>query len=268
METVLPSPELFDGQAAQFDERAGLSVTQCQRIAAAVREVSGLHATDWLLEIGAGTGQLGVWLAARGRYLGFDYSAEMLRTFRQRLAQQGGGAALLQADGNQPWPLADGCARVLFSSRALHLLDAAHVVRESFRVAHPAGATLLIGRVEREPESVRAQMAQAMRQFLRQAGYAGRGGQQRALLARFVAGGGVVSAPVPVVSWTMTASPRQSLRAWQQLPGLGGIAVPPAVRQQVLTELEAWAQTNFGSLDAVSTSTEVYFLNPVRLRPV
>jgi ubiquinone/menaquinone biosynthesis C-methylase UbiE len=141
-------PAAFDGQAATFDQRAGLSKQHCQAIAHAVLRLAEAMSGDLIFEVGAGTGMLGTWLAGPLlRYVGLDLSHGMLATFQRRLAFPGDMSLLLQADGNQLWPLADCAVRVIFSSWALHLLDLAHVADETCRVARHDGASLIIGRI-------------------------------------------------------------------------------------------------------------------------
>src|SRR5688572_24281201 len=156
------SPELFDGQAGLFERRAGLPEAACRAIAKKVIEIGEAGSGDLIVEIGSGTGQIGQWFEAPVRYAGFDLSAGMLKEFSRRLDSD-----LIQADANASWPLADGVAHVIFGSRAVHLLQQEHVAHEVFRVASSTGATLILGRVERNPDSVRARMTQEMNERLR-----------------------------------------------------------------------------------------------------
>jgi SAM-dependent methyltransferase len=254
------SPELFDGQAGLFERRAGLPETVCCAIAKKVIEIGEANAGDLIVEVGSGTGQIGQWFEAPVRYAGFDLSAGMLKECSHRLD-------LIQADANVSWPLADGVARVIFSSRAVHLLQQEHVAHEVFRVASSTGAMLVLGRVEREPESVRARMAKEMNERLRRHGFAGRRGerQNRKLFELCCERGAVAMEPVPVGQWRTMATPRQSLDSWHGLAGLGGIAVPAPTRAEILRELEGWAEEEFGGLDQEFESEETYVLKPLRV---
>src|SRR5260370_4538141 len=113
----------------------------------------------------------------------------MLGVFRR--VPGAGRAGLVQADGARTWPLAAGSAKVVFSSRAMHLLPLAHVVDEVYRVAGPAppasrgsrgeggahgdpntgGGVCLLGWVERDPESVKARMSREMQRLVRDRGF-------------------------------------------------------------------------------------------------
>jgi ubiquinone/menaquinone biosynthesis C-methylase UbiE len=261
-------PACFDSQAATYDQRAGLPEQHCQAIAQAVLRLSAAIPGDLLLEVGAGTGMIGTWLAHPPlRYIGVDLSRCMLAPFQRRLAFPSHMPFLLQADGNHPWPLADGAIRVIFSSRALHLLDLAHVVDESFRVAQPDGASLIIGRIQRPPGSLPTLLQQALQRLLRQQGFSSHAGEQhqRQLLAAFTQRGGTVLDPVVVVRWTVTRTPWQSIEAWQSKPGLAGLDMPAVVQRAILEELRSWAESVFGDLHREVSCEEAYVLQGVGL---
>lgn len=262
------APELFDDQAQQFDGRAGLGPAHCRQIAAAVLAVGNVGATDLIVEIGAGTGQIGVELAAAARYLGCDLSAGMLGRFRTRSRASTARCGLVRADAGRTWPVISGLARAIFSSRALHLLEHEHVADEVFRVGQPGGATLIIGRVERPPDALRARLAREMRERLRRQGFAPRSERNdRRLIEACVRHGAVALEPTTVVTWATASSVRQSLDAWRSLSGLGGIEVPGSVRDIVLEDLQEWAAGVFGDLERTVESEESYVLRAVRLFP-
>src|SRR5262245_28029664 len=107
--TRRPAP--FDVQADTFDQRAGIPAPFCQAIARAVVKLAGARPEDLLVEVGAGTGMLGAWLArAPLRYVGLDVSRGVLIAFHRRLSSHGSRSLLLQADADQQWPLANGAA--------------------------------------------------------------------------------------------------------------------------------------------------------------
>ena len=263
------APELFDDQAQRFDGRAGLEPTQCRQIAAAVLAVGHVGANDLIVEIGAGTGQIGIELAAARRYVGCDLSAGMLDRFRTRSRGATARCGLVRADAGRTWPMISGSARAIFSSRALHLLEHEHVADEAFRVGRLSGATLIIGRVERSPDSVRARLAREMRDRLRRLGFAPRSERyDRRLIEACVRRGAEALEPATVVTWAAASSVQQSLDAWRSLSGLGGIEVPASVRDIVLGDMTEWATGVFGELERTVESEEAYVLRAVRLFPL
>ena len=265
--TGLGSPTPFDGQAPQFDRRVGLAEGDCRAIAAAVLALARTGPGDRVLEIGAGTGMIGRWFLEHPvRYVGLDLSRGMLEVFRRRPGAARAG--LVQADAAQPWPLPAGAARVVFSSRAIHLLPLAHVVDEVCRVVSLAadGGTCLLGWVERRPDSLKARMSREMQRLVRERGFAPRTAGSRGLLAACRERGAAELPRTVVARWPARHTPRQSLDSWRSKPGLGGIVLPPGVQESVLAELETWAARTFGGLDAECPAEESYVLEGVRLR--
>ena len=132
----------------------------------------------------------------------------------------------------------------------------------------PGGATLIIGRVERPPDALRARLAREMRERLRRQGFAPRSERNdRRLIEACVRHGAVALEPTTVVTWATASSVRQSLDAWRSLSGLGGIEVPGSVRDIVLEDLQEWAAGVFGDLERTVESEESYVLRAVRLFP-
>jgi SAM-dependent methyltransferase len=257
---------LFDNQATAFEQRAGLPEHYCLDIANSVIEIGQVRPNDLILEIGPGTGQIAEWFEKTSAYVGFDLSGGMLREAQRRLDTARNGS-LVQADANASWPLASGSTRVIFSSRALHLLDHEHVAGEVFRVASDEGAHLVLGRVQRDRESVRARMAKEMIGRLRQHGFEGRRGEQQnqKLIDSCCSRGAEDRGVKHVARWRVTTSPRQSVESWRCLSGLGGIKVPPNTRDEILDEMEAWAEREFGGLDRGIESEEVYAIRSLRI---
>ena len=259
--------ELFDDQATAFEQRAGLPAHYCRDIATSVIEIGQVRQGDLIVEIGPGTGQIAEWFQQSSAYVGFDLSGGMLRESQRRLGHTAGNRALIQADANANWPLASGSTRVIFSSRALHLLDNEHVGSEVFRVASDEGAHLILGRVQRDRESVRARMAREMIDRLRQHGFEGRRGEQQnqKLIESCCRRGAEDLGARQVARWHVSTSPRQSVESWRCLSGLGGIKVPAQSRDEILNEMEAWAEQEFGGLDREIESEETYVLRSLRI---
>jgi SAM-dependent methyltransferase len=257
------SPTPFDGQAPEFDQRVGLPEEDCRAIAAAVLAMAEVRSGGRVVEIGAGTGMIGRWFPDHPvRYVGLDLSRGMLEVFRRRPGAERAG--LVQADASRPWPLPAGAARAIFSSRAIHLLPLKTVVEEVVRVGE-VGGTLVLGWVERRPESVKTRLSRRMRQLVRERGFSARNAGGGVLFDALKRRGARELPRQAVVRWPVRHSPREALAWWRGKVGLGGVVLPPGVQDEVLDELEAWAVQVFGGLDAQQESEEAYVLEGVRL---
>lgn len=254
----------FDGQAADFDLRAGLPAGVARRVAVALAELAPAG-SGVILDVGAGTGQIGEPLAgiSGARYLGMDVSGPMLAVFRRKLD----AGALVQADAGAPWPVADGKVALVFLSRAAHLLPPAVLVEEAVRVASPEGALVVFGGVRSEPDSLRAVLRREMRRLLAEHGVEARraADAQDRLAGALAERGGEVLPVQTAASWTVVHRAGDALTAWRAKSGLGGRAVTPEVQDSVLRRLEDWIRERYGSLDVERDATERYELVAVRL---
>jgi ubiquinone/menaquinone biosynthesis C-methylase UbiE len=256
----------FDDQAVVFDRRAGVPSAVAADVAAAVLD-NGAHSGggDVVLEIGAGTGEVGRHLAQlAGRYVGVDLSAPMLDVFRSKLAGAG-VAVLVRADAERHWPVRDSALTVVFASRVAHLLTPSHVVAEARRVCRPGGR-FLVGRIER---SGAKQVLRRQREtLLADRGFSqvrSGGRRTQALLEAFADAGGVLEGRRAVTTWAVTTTAREVLDSWEGMSAMGGETVPTATKGEVLNDLRLWAESHLGNLDDRQTSTETYVLESVRL---
>jgi SAM-dependent methyltransferase len=257
----------FDGQSGAFDGRAGLPEAACAAIAAAILDLGNLKPGDHLLECGAGTGQIGAWLAREAvSYVGFDLSEGMLDAFRSRLPA-GSTATVVLCDGDGRWPAADGSVRVVFGARSFHLMSTEHVVDETCRVAAPDGAALIVGRVQRDRDGVAARMRRTLHQIMRARGFELRPGEAHAgqLLDACVARGATRLEDRVVASWTSAESPARSLRGWREKERVAGLHPPPAEKAAILDEVEAWARETFGALEPERASEDRFILQAVSI---
>jgi ubiquinone/menaquinone biosynthesis C-methylase UbiE len=259
------SANTFDEQATRYDARVGLPESVGTAVAAEIMARAGLQTEDLVLELGVGTGEIGIHLARLPvRYLGIDNSAEMLRLFRDRLGQD--TASLLLADASQVWPLDDHAASVVFASRVIHLLDAEHVAKETLRVCRPGG-WLMLGRVLRDGGGVKERLRRRRLELLQQAGVGplrGREGARRVVERLQVAGAESMGRRV-VAEWTGAISPAEVIADWTSLSRMGSVAVDPVRRQEILAELQDWARAELGDLDQPETYRERYAIDCVRL---
>jgi SAM-dependent methyltransferase len=252
----------FDAQAPTFDARAGVGSAARAIAAAVLADAAPLHERACVVEIGAGTGEIGAPLASDAarsgaRYVALDASRPMLEGFGHRGSSE---ALLVQADAARPWPVRSRRVDVVFASRAAHLLDVGHVVAELTRVCRP-GAAFLVGRVRRDPAGLRNRLRRRRRELLAAHGVTPDEGADRTkkLLAELVGLGGAPLEQHEAARWDVLTDAAAVLADWESSGTVGGARVPPDVHQAVMAELRAFAPST------PEHEVERYMLEGVRL---
>jgi ubiquinone/menaquinone biosynthesis C-methylase UbiE len=261
----VPLAGTFDDQAPRYDERAGLPSNVGELIARAIVQQEGVETGDLVVELGAGTGEIGVHISCMPvRYVGLDASAPMLRLFREKAVEE--LPSLIQADCDHTWPLGDGVAAVIFASRVIHLLDPEHVTREAFRVGRREGL-LILGRLHRERDSIKERLRRKRRELLVDASLAprnGAAGTRRAVALCQDAGATSLGSQI-VAEWTAETSSAEVIANWESLTRMGSVSIDPETRAGILDEIRAWARVEIGDLDRAEVFREFYAIEVVRL---
>jgi SAM-dependent methyltransferase len=255
----------FDAQAPRYDARVGLPESVGAAVARAIVERANAGEDDLVLELGAGTGEIGVHLARLPiRYLGLDAAAAMLDLFRAKAAPA--SPSLVVADCDCPWPLPAGSAGVVFASRVIHLLDPDHVARETMRVCRPAGL-LILGRVVRDRDGIAERLRRNRLELLAAAGIPARQGEAgtRRVIEGVVAFGGESLGRQIVAEWTSETTPAAVIADWESLPRMGSVAVDAVTRGRILAALRDWARAEFGDLERPRASPARYAIDIIRL---
>ncbi len=232
--------------------------------ARAIVEISGVAAGDLVVELGAGTGEIGVHLARLPvRYIGLDSAPAMLEVFRAKAEPH--APNLVVADCDRPWPLPAGSTVLVFASRVVHLLDPAHAAREASRTARPGGS-LILGRVLREPSGIKERLRAQRQALLVAAGVDPRQGEAgtRRVIERCIDAGGAFLGRREVAAWTGEIAPARVLADWERLARAGSANVDRGVRARIAAELRAWALAEFGDLDRPEAFHERFVVDVVR----
>jgi SAM-dependent methyltransferase len=255
----------FDDQALKYDGRAGLPPKVGALVARSIVQHASAGPGDLVVELGAGTGEIGVHLSHLPiRYVGLDASAPMLRLFRAKAIDV--MPSLIQADCDRPWPLSDGVAKVVFASRVIHLLDPEHVTRETLRIGRRDGF-LILGRVLREPDSNKERLRRRRQELLVEAGLTPRNGSAgtRRVVALCRDAGAESLGRQVVAEWTVETTPAEIIAGWESISRMGSVAIDPDMRSGILDEVRDWARVEIGDLDCAEVFRERFAIDVVRL---
>ena len=260
-----PATSSFDEQARSYDERAGIPATAAAAVARGIVDAAGARAGDLVVELGAGTGEIGIHLLGLPvRYVGLDASAAMLEVFRAKAA--GSGPGLIVADCDRPWPLPDGSATVVFASRVIHLLRPDHVVRETMRICRPGGV-LILGRVVRDRDGMTERLRRQRLDLLRAAGISARQGEAgtRRIIEDFRNLGAESLGRQFVAEWTSVTTPGEIIADWESRSRWGAVMLDQTGRARMLDDLRGWARGEFGDLDRPESFLSRYAIDIIRL---
>lgn len=257
----------FDDQAGIYDKRTGLGASVVKQIARSVADYCRSYDDGLLLEVGAGTGEIGYFLQDIPLpYLGMDVSQGMLHQFRKRYETPQDVPQLVHTDANQHWPLEDQSVSVVFSSRAMHQLQHDHVVNELKRVCRP-DAILILGNVKRDPQAVKTVMRKEMHKLLNQHGLQEKSGQshRKQLFSTLHAQGAMRQSPITAARWTVNNTPIDSINSWKNVDGIAGLEVNEAFKHQLLDRLQQKCESLYNDLSQPVESEEKYELNAITL---
>ena len=211
-----------------------------------------------LLDLGAGTGRIGWPFAAAGdNYVGVDRSYGMLRVFAGR-CDRGHRAALVQGDGCA-LPFANAAFDAILLVQIFGgLQDWRRLVDEGRRVLRGDGA-LVLGRAVMPDEGVDARMRQHLLTLL---GTKHERQNTREEAERYLTS--IASAARHIVgpAWRAERSPRAFLDRHATAAPFS--QRPWAPRENALRALAAWAQTQFGNLDAMFSETHRFEMRVFR----
>lgn len=240
----------YDTAASSFERHRALPNSVVEAIRSAIWSVARLPARARVLDVGAGTGRIGkAFLAAGDFYVGVDSSHAMLQEFSVKPEFSESKTSLLaQAEGRQlPFHNA-GFDLVLLMQVLSAAGDWRLLLGECRRVLRPGG-TIAVGHT-RSPESgIDAQLKARLRAILEEMKvpwHQPRESRRQALA--WLEGASARHWYREAASWKVMTSAEEFLS--RHRTGARFAALPPATKEEALTRLRAWAETNFGSVSA------------------
>lgn len=252
----------FDDTATQFDRFRALP----EGVPAAIREAlwAELPGNGRLLDLGAGTGRVGLaFVAAGDDYVGVDASARMLAEFHRKCRDAGMPVPrLVQADG-RALPLEDACCDVVLVVQVLSGVTGWRALLvEARRVLRPGGA-LVLGQTASPPAGLDAQLRSRGAEILESMGIAaGRRGAERGEAAAWLERQAFPCTRLVAARWESPRSPAEFLA--RHATGARFAALATEVREQALARLADWARDRFGTLESVTLEPFTFELEVFR----
>jgi ubiquinone/menaquinone biosynthesis C-methylase UbiE len=242
----------YDKMAAGFERRRALPGEVAQSVRSAVLAAVGHTASPRLLDLGAGSGRMGLsFVAAGDDYVAVDLSERMLRVFAEKDA---GGlrARLVQADG-RALPFANASFDVVLLIAVFgDVPDWRPLVAEACRVLQPGGVVAL-GRTATPDDGIDERLKERLDFLLAQRMVLAPRKTGRKNAAQHLAATATVTTNLVTATWSVERSTRQFLE--RHAEGARFSRLPHNIREEALAELGEWAKQRFGSLDTAFTET-------------
>ncbi len=239
----------FDRAAGYYDSTRTLPPPlAAEGIPALLRYVQP-HPEALALEVGTGTGRIGLALLALGANLvGCDLSARML----QRQREKSGAARLAQADATR-LPFATGRFDTLLTVHVMHLVAGWRAaLREFRRVLRAPGGAYLNSWHWRDPAAPDRRLRDFWRERVRAYGgdWQRPGAQSREELLEAARGMGATVESALLAHYFLPNRPRQMLDAIAGRIHSDSWELPEPVQAAALRDLQAFARAEFPDLDA------------------
>jgi ubiquinone/menaquinone biosynthesis C-methylase UbiE len=255
----------YDAAAPSFDRHRALPDGVPEAIRAAILASIGASSRPRLLDLGAGTGRIGLpFVAAGDDYVGADLSLGMLREFARRgAADKGRTPRLVHADGRR-LPFRDATFDAVMLIRVIGAAQGwRRLVDEARRVLHSPGV-LVIGRLTTPPDGLDEQMKQRLASFLDQMKVPRYHMKSRGDVQHWLEFNTRSDTRLVAAEWDADRTPRAFLN--RRRTGARFSALPEPIREEALRLLSAWATATFGSLDTVFSERHAFELRVLRFR--
>lgn len=240
---------VYDATASTFERHRSLSPSVVELIRAAIWNTAHLPDQARVLDLGAGTGRIGrAFLAAGDVYVGVDSSLGMLQEFSGKPEfRESKNSLLVQAEGNQ-LPFKNAVFDLVLLMQVLNSANWRPMLDECRRVLG-RGGIIAVGHTKSPESGVDAQLKRQLAVILE--GMHVPWHQPREWRRQALAWLEDVSERHwhrEAAHWKVTTSAEEFLS--RHRTGAKFAALPLGVQQESLAKLRAWAETNFGSVNA------------------
>lgn len=237
----------FDAAASDFERYRALPAEVPEAVRTAIWDALRLSTPARVLEIGAGTVQIGkAFMAAGDFYVGVDTSLAMLREF----PANSNNCFLAQADGRH-LPFGNDRFNIILLMRVLSVVgdDWQEVLNETRRVLRPGGS-VVVGHTVSSESGIDAQLKRRLTAILHEMQVVWHRPQEsRRQALAWLKSSSVRYVHSQATSWNVNTTPQEFLL--RHRTGVRFAALPVTVQADALKRLQAWAETRFGSLNSV-----------------
>ena len=240
---------VYDTTASSFERYRSLPSAVVEAIRSAIRNIAHLPEQARVLDLGAGTGRTSkAFLAAGDFYIGVDSSLGMLQEFSAKPEFRESKTSLLaQAEGHQ-LPFKNAIFDLVLLMQVLNASNWRPMLDECRRVLRPGGI-IAVGHTKSPESGVDAQLKHQLAVILE--GMRVPWHQPREWRRQALAWLEDVSARDwhrEAARWKVTTSAEEFLS--RHRTGARFAALPLSIQEEALARLRAWAETNFGSVNA------------------
>jgi SAM-dependent methyltransferase len=254
-----PAPD-YDRVAESFNQHRALPDGVPEQIRAAILDALRVQPWPRLLDLGAGSGRIGLPFVSRGDdYVGVDRSLGMLREFTRRASGSNSSRApvLVQADGRS-LPFFDETFDAVIIVNVVSVVPRwLPLIEEVWRVLRAPAGLLVVGRSLKPERGLDQAMKSELTSILHALEVRSdrEHPSQKQCWTEFLER---ADNRLIVAEWEERRTPRQFLD--RQKTGVRIAALPRKIRDAALRALERWAIETFGSVDAVSIERHAFEL--------
>ena len=240
---------VYDATASSFERYRALPPSAVASIRTAIWAEAHLPDRARVLDLGAGTGRIGkAFLAAGDFYVGVDSSLGMLQEFSAKPEFLESKTSLLaQAEGNQ-LPFKNAVFDLVLLMQVLNSANWRPMLDECRRVLRPGGI-VAVGHTKSPESGVDAQLKRqlaAILEAMQVPWHQPREWRRQALA--WLEAESLRHWHREAARWKVTTSAEEFLS--RHRTGAKFAALPLPVQQESLAKLRAWAETNFGPVNA------------------
>lgn len=241
---------VFDRAVDYYDQTRAMPPERHKAMVDALVRETGMNANSRVLEIGIGTGRIGLSVAEYLRRLfGIDLSIEMMGVLRRKLADTGSQIDLAQADAGF-LPFADNTFDVTYAVHVYHLVHGwKNAMLDARRVLRPGGH-FVVSFHKRDENSPNARLRKELGALTSAHGVATKrpGSQSEDEILAEVRAWDPDPRIVVVEEWDEPETPEKMLADLDRQIFSETWVIPRDVMERVMPKLREWANENLGDL--------------------